>query len=85
MNATCERFLGSVPRECLDHLLVLDERHLHRALREYVFSYFNLSRPHQGVEQRIPVARSRTPFKPSGRVIAIPLLGGLHDDYTVAA
>jgi transposase InsO family protein len=85
MNATCERFLGSVRRECLDHLLILGERHLHRVLREYVISYFNVSRPHQGLDQRIPVARERAPLKYGGRVVAIPVLGGLHHDYTVAA
>jgi putative transposase len=45
-NAACERFLGSVRRECLDHLLVLGEAHLRRILREYV-AYFNTARPHQ--------------------------------------
>src|SRR3954447_1085086 len=52
-NATCERFLGSVRRECLDHLLVLGERHLARVLREYVV-YFNRARPHQGLGQVLP-------------------------------
>ncbi len=52
-NATCERFLGSVRRECLDHLLVLDEAHLRRTLRTYV-TYFNESRPYQGLGQAIP-------------------------------
>jgi transposase InsO family protein len=52
-NATCERFLGSVRRECLDQLLVLGEAHLRRVLREYV-AYFNTMRPHQGLQQRIP-------------------------------
>jgi transposase InsO family protein len=47
-NATCERFLGSVRRECADHVLVLGERHLRRVLREYV-AYFNRDRPHQGL------------------------------------
>ena len=47
-NATCERFLGSVRRECLDHILVLGEGHLRRVLNEYVV-YFNQARPHQGI------------------------------------
>lgn len=49
-NAVCERFLGSVRRECLDHILVLGERHLYRVIQEYV-EYFNRARPHQGIEQ----------------------------------
>jgi putative transposase len=49
-NAICERFLGSVRRECLDHLLILQEKQLHRVLRAYV-KYFNQARPHQGIRQ----------------------------------
>jgi len=52
-NSICERFLGSVRRECLDHILILSERHLHQVIGEYV-AYFNHSRPHQGIGQRIP-------------------------------
>ncbi len=52
-NAICERLLGSVRRECLDHILVVSESHLRRVLREYV-TYFNTSRPHQGIDQRVP-------------------------------
>ncbi len=52
-NALCERFLGSVRRECLDHLLILQEKQLHRVLNAYVV-YFNRARPHQGIQQQIP-------------------------------
>ena len=52
-NAVCERFLGSVRRECLDFFLILSERHLHQVMKEYQ-AYFNDARPHQGIEQRIP-------------------------------
>jgi transposase InsO family protein len=47
-NAVCERFMGSVRRECLDHLLVVGEGQLHRVIKEYV-EYFNRARPHQGI------------------------------------
>ena len=50
-NAICERFLGSVRRECLDHVLVLGEGHLLAVLVEYC-RYFNEARPHQGIGQR---------------------------------
>jgi len=50
MNATCERFIGSVRRECLDHVIVLGEAHLQCVLEEYCFRYFNRSRAHQGLE-----------------------------------
>ena len=52
-NATCERFLGSVRRECLDHFLVLGEAHLRRILCDYV-AYFNTARLHQGIGQQVP-------------------------------
>ena len=55
-NAICERFLGSVRCECLDHVLVLGEAHLRRLLQDYV-RYFNTERPHQGLGHRMPAAR----------------------------
>jgi transposase InsO family protein len=85
-NATCERFLGSVRRECLDHLLILGEAHLRRILREYV-TYFNHDRPHQGLEQRVPdetvACLARAELESSVR--AVPILGGLHHTYQRAA
>jgi putative transposase len=78
-NALCERFLGSVRRECLDHLLVLGEAHLRRIMRAYV-TYFNEERPHQGIGQRIP-APSATSKGSGGSIRAVPILGGLHHAY----
>ena len=84
-NAICERFLGSVRRECLDHILVLGELHLHRVLREYV-AYFNRARPHQGMAQQIPEASPSGPERQGkGKIIAFPVLNGLHHDYRRAA
>jgi putative transposase len=48
-----ERFLGSVRRECLDHIVVLHEKHVYRVLKAYV-EYFNHMRPHQGIKQQVP-------------------------------
>ena len=81
-NATCERFLRSVRQECLDHLLIFHERQLQRVLNEYV-AYFNQARPHQGIQQQIPVAcgLSRPSQHAADKVIAVPILGGLHHDY----
>jgi putative transposase len=79
-NATCERFLGSVRRECLDHVLVLGEAHLRRILREYT-AYFNTARPHQGLHQRCPHADTgHRMLRPElgWTVHAVPVLGGLH-------
>jgi putative transposase len=55
-DAICERFLGSVRREVLDHFLVLNERHLKRILKAYV-EYFNHHSPHQGIGQAKPLAK----------------------------
>jgi putative transposase len=85
-NAVCERFLGSVRRECLDHMFILHEKQLHRLLNAYV-SYFNRARPHQGIQQQIPElpVPSAPPHKQSEKVIAVPVLGGLHHDYRKVA
>jgi transposase InsO family protein len=84
-NAICERFLGSVRRECLDHLLVVGDRQLHRVIKEYV-EYFNRARPHQGIGQRIPEGTLPQPAWPrQGRLITVPVLNGLHHDYRRAA
>ena len=78
-NAICERFLGSMRRECLDHFLILNERHLRWGLKQYQ-SYFNEARPHQGINQRIP-CDSEQSQQNTGTIIAHPILGGLHHDY----
>ncbi|MBZ5706125.1 MAG: integrase core domain-containing protein [Acidobacteriia bacterium] len=80
-NAICERFLGSVRRECLEHIFVLGESHLYRVIKEYV-AFFNQARPHQGIEQKIPEeTRSAGEEKRKGKIIAFPVLNGLHHDY----
>jgi len=58
LNAICERFLGGLRRECLDHVLILGEDHLRRVLAEWV-GHFNGGRPHPGIGQRIPNQRQR--------------------------
>src|SRR3989440_3212586 len=85
-NAVCERFLGSVRRECLDHFLILHEKQLSRLLKAYVV-YFNQARPHQDLGQRIPqpLALSASPSSQPHQVLSIPVLGGLHHDYQRAA
>ena len=81
-NAICERFLGSVRRECLDHLLILHEKQLLWVLNAYVH-YFNRARPHQGIKQQLPEHKAGQAQEDHtcGEVIAFPILGGLHHDY----
>ncbi len=85
-NAICERFLGSVRRECLDHLLILQEKQLQRVLRAYV-DYFNRARPHQGIRQQIPERYGEPVLldHQRGKILALPVLGGLHHDYRRSA
>jgi putative transposase len=85
-NAICERFLGSVRRECLDHFLILHEKQLHRLLKAYVI-YFNQARPHQGIQPQRPEppASSFSLQNQTDKVIALAILGGLHHDYRRAA
>ena len=73
-------------RECLDHILIMNEAQLRRVLNEYV-RYFNRWRPHQGIEQRVPEPNESLglPAGTTGRVIAFPVLGGLHHAYRLAA
>ena len=77
-NAIAERWVRSVRAECLDHLLVLGEAHLRRVLTAYA-DYYNHARPHQGLDQRTPVAPAAPPG--SGAVRRRDLLGGLLRDY----
>jgi putative transposase len=85
-NALCERFIGSVRRECLDHILILSENHVRRVIREYC-DFFNRARPHQGIDQQIPIPSSRIGLPEHARreVIGLPVLNGLHHDYLWAA
>jgi len=84
-NAVCERFLGSVRRECLDHLLILHEGQLCRVLRAYC-AYFNTARPHQGIGQVIPETTGQGgTLHPAAPVVSLSVLGGLHHDYRRAA
>jgi hypothetical protein len=82
-NPYAERVIGSIRRESLDHLIIIGEDHLRRALRGY-FDYYHNSRPHQGLDRNSPTPREvEGPAK--GKVISIPQVGGLHHCYRRAA
>ncbi len=76
-NAVAERWIRSVREECLDHLLILNQRHLGNVLTEYT-AYYNAARPHQGLAQQtpLPLIVSR-----EGRVCCRDVLGGIIHDY----
>ncbi len=78
-NAYAERVIGSIRRECLDHVIVLTERHLRQILRSYC-NYYHRSRTHLSLAKDCPEPRRVQPPGP-GRVIAFPQVGGLHHRY----
>ena len=78
-NPYAERLVGSIRRECLDHVIVLGECHLHRILKAY-FAYYHKTRTHLSLSKDAPEPRASQP--PSiGRIVALPEVGGLHHRY----
>jgi hypothetical protein len=76
-NGHAERLIGSIRRECLDHVLVLGETHLRQILSAYA-DYYNRARTHLALAKDAPVSR---PVQTIGSIVAIPFLGGLHHQY----
>ena len=84
-NGIAERWVGSLRRDLLDHVIVLNGKHLRRLLNEYV-RYYHEDRTHLGLGKDTPGGRIPTSVPSSGqRVVSLPRLGGLHHRYTVAA
>jgi transposase len=79
-NANCyaERWIRSAREACLDKLLIFNENHLRRVMREYI-AYYNTARPHQGIAQGIPIPG--LPLDAHGPVRCRKVLGGIHHDY----
>jgi transposase InsO family protein len=82
-NPYAERVIGSIRRECLDHIIVLNEDHLRRILTEY-FAYHHEARTHLSLDRNSPTLRKVCPPE-QGSVVAKSYLGGLHHCYTRAA
>jgi transposase InsO family protein len=76
-NGHAERLIGSIRRECLDHIVILGEDHLRRVLKAYA-AYYNHVRPHLALAKDAPLVR---PVQRFGQVTARPILGGLHHQY----
>ena len=76
-NGYCERAIGSIRQECLDHIVVFGERHLRHLLRSYA-SYYNQARTHLPVNKDAPLPRT---IHAAGRIVQTPFLGGLHHQY----
>ena len=76
-NAYVERLIGSVRRECVDHVIVFGERHLRHLLLSYK-TYYNETRTHLSLDKDTP---SRRAVQATGRILCLPILGGLHHQY----
>ena len=75
-----ERLIGSIRREGLDHLIVLDEYHLHRILQTYL-AYYHRCRTHLSLNKDSPEGRMQESAE-MGKIRALPVVGGLHHRYT---
>ena len=82
-NAYVERVIGSIRRECLDHVIVVNAAGLHRVLTDYV-AYYMRSRTHLALGKDAPISRPVMPPS-AGRIVATPQVGGLHHRYDRAA
>ncbi len=80
-NAVAERVVRTLRQECLDHVIVWNERHLHTVLGEFL-RYYNYDRPHRALRLEMPIPR---PPIPTGVVVSRPVLSGLHHSYARAA
>lgn len=76
-NGHAERLIGSIRRECVDHVIVLGERHLRHLLRSYL-DYYNETRTHLSLDKDAPISRA---VEAVGRIVGFPVLGGLHHRY----
>jgi transposase InsO family protein len=85
-NAVVERVVRSIRTECLDHLLIVNEAHLRSVLTHYA-AYYNHRRPHQGRAQAPPMPLAAVPARPAdpAQIRRRPILGGLINDYDIAA
>ena len=78
-NPYVERVIGSIRRECLDHVVIINEQHVRRVLREYL-GYYHRSRTHLGLDKDCPEPRIVEP-PDVGPIASEPVLGGLHHRY----
>jgi putative transposase len=83
-NAVAERVIRTLRQECLDHVLIFNERHLETVLAEYV-RFYNTERPHRSLGLTPPRPATGGPGASTGRVVSYPVLGGLHHVYARAA
>ena len=79
-NPYVERLGGSIQRECLDHVIIFNENHLYRVVKDYLI-YYHSHRTHLGLNGDCPEHRPVEPPE-MGKVVELPVVGGLHHRYT---
>lgn len=75
-NPIAERVNGTLRRECLDQVIILNENHLQSVLDDYINNDYNVARTHRSLNKGSPVSR---PVQNRGKIVSKPVLGGLHD------
>jgi len=80
-NPYVERFIGTLRRELLEHLIPLSQSHLEQLLREFIGEYYHGERPHQGLGGETPVRHETAQVSGPTRLVSRPVLGGLHHTY----
>ncbi len=90
-NPYVERFIGTLRRELLDHVVIFNERQLRRLLREFIDGYYHCARPHQGLGGGVPIEEQNLGYGPipvrpenndeADQLLAFPVVGGLHHRY----
>jgi len=81
-NPYIERMIGTLRRELLDHVIVLNQAHLQRLLKEFIEDYYHPARPHQGLAGDTPAQES---LSGEGELVSVPVVGGLHHRHYRAA
>ncbi len=79
-NAYVERVIGSIRRECTDHIIALSESHFYKTLKSYM-EYYNNDRTHLGLNKDTPIGRPEQSKTINSKIIELPRLGGLHHRY----
>ena len=78
-NPFVERIIGTIRHDCLNHLIILNEKHLHKILKSY-FDYYHHCRTHLSLKKNAPIPRM-TESKTQGKVISLSKMGGLYHLY----
>ena len=77
-NGVAERLIGTIRRDCADHVVALGEQHLRQVLKSYANDYYNTSRTHRSLDKDAPITRA---VQRIGRIVSHALVGGLHHRY----